>query len=81
MIHNGAELVTAARWTLPTSLAFHRLAQLPESVRPLTDAVVAVDAAHESPDPVARPARRQRERLDRWRAGGGSSSRRCSGPP
>jgi hypothetical protein len=71
MIHNGAELVTATRWTLPTSLAFHRLAQLPESVRPLTDAVVAVDAAHESPDPVARLARWQRERLDRWRAGGG----------
>ncbi|MFI1507770.1 hypothetical protein [Streptomyces sp. NPDC020597] len=71
MLHNGAELVTATRWTLPTSLAFHRLAGLTESVRPLTEAIVAVDTAHESPDPVARLARWQRERLDRWRAGGG----------
>ncbi|MGQ4365214.1 hypothetical protein [Streptomyces sp. SAS_272] len=71
MIHNGAELVTATRWTLPTSFAFHRLAGLPESVRPLTEAIVAVDAAHESPDPVARLASWQRERLDHWRAEGG----------
>ncbi|MGW1273206.1 hypothetical protein ACWD5A_31950, partial [Streptomyces sp. NPDC002491] len=71
MIHNGAELVTATRWTLPTSLAFHRLAGRSESVRPLTEAVIAVDTAHESPDPVALLARWQRERLDRWRTEGG----------
>ncbi|MCX5264623.1 hypothetical protein [Streptomyces sp. NBC_00199] len=71
MIHNGAELVTATRWTLPTSFAFHRFAGLPESVRPLTETIVAVDTAHESPDPVARLASWQRERLDRWRADGG----------
>ncbi|WP_307835336.1 CHAT domain-containing protein [Streptomyces adelaidensis] len=67
MIHNGAELVTATRWVLPTSFAFHRLAGLPESVRPLTEAVIAVDTAHDDPDPVHRLARWQRHRLDRWR--------------
>ncbi|MEV5850537.1 hypothetical protein AB0M32_52145 [Streptomyces sp. NPDC051985] len=70
MLHNGAELVTATRWVLPTSFAFHRLAGVPESVRPLSEAVLAVDAAHEDPDPVARLGRWQRERLDLWRAGG-----------
>ncbi|WP_371649383.1 MULTISPECIES: CHAT domain-containing protein [unclassified Streptomyces] len=70
MIHNGAELVTATRWVLPTSFAFHRLAGLPESVRPLSEAIIAVDAAHEHPDPVHRLGRWQREQLDHWRAGG-----------
>ncbi|NEA97702.1 CHAT domain-containing protein [Streptomyces sp. SID13726] len=70
MIHNGAELVTATRWVLPTDFAFHRLAGLPESVRPLSEAVVAVDTAHEDPDPVHRLGGWQRERLDRWRAEG-----------
>lgn len=70
MLHNGAELVTATRWVLPTSFAFHRLAQLPESVRPLSEAVVAVDAAHEHEDPVHRLGRWQREQLDRWRTDG-----------
>ncbi|WP_329296010.1 tetratricopeptide repeat protein [Streptomyces pseudovenezuelae] len=70
MIHNGAELVTATRWVLPTSFAFHRLAGLSESVRPLSEAVVAVDSAHEHPDPVHRLGRWQREQLDRWRADG-----------
>ncbi|WLW50312.1 CHAT domain-containing protein [Streptomyces sp. YU58] len=70
MIHNGARLVTATRWVLPTSFAFHRLAGLPESVRPLTEAVVAVDAAHEDPDPVRHLCAWQRQRLDQWRAEG-----------
>jgi hypothetical protein len=70
MLHNGAELVTATRWVLPTSFAFHRLAHLPDSVRPLSEAIVAVDAAHEHEDPVHRLGRWQREQLDRWRADG-----------
>ncbi|WP_228044216.1 hypothetical protein [Streptomyces ferrugineus] len=45
MIHNGARPVTATHWALPTSFAFH-LADLPESLRPLTEAVVAMEAAH-----------------------------------
>ncbi|MFF0095904.1 hypothetical protein ACFYSF_39135 [Streptomyces canus] len=70
MLHNGAELVTATRWVLPTSFAFHRLAGLHESVRPLSAAVVAVDTAHEDQDPVARLGRWQREQLDHWRSDG-----------
>lgn len=70
MIHNGADLVTATRWALPTSLAFHRLAGVPEPVRPLTEAVVAVDAAHEHHDPVRHLGGWQRKQLDRWRTGG-----------
>ncbi|WP_329306240.1 CHAT domain-containing tetratricopeptide repeat protein [Streptomyces sp. NBC_01260] len=70
MLHNGAELVTATRWVLPTSFAFHRLAGLPESLRPLSEAIIAVDTAHEHHDPVHRLGRWQREQLDRWRAGG-----------
>lgn len=69
MLHNGAELVTATRWILPTSFAFHRLAGLPESVRPLTEAVIAVDTAHEDPDPIHHLGRWQRQQLDRWRTG------------
>ncbi|WP_405847556.1 CHAT domain-containing protein [Streptomyces sp. NBC_01518] len=70
MLHNGAELVTATRWVLPTSFAFHRLAQLPQSVRPLSEAIVAVDTAHEDEDPVRSLGGWQREQLDRWRADG-----------
>lgn len=70
MIHNGADLVTATRWVLPTSLAFHHLAGVPQSVRPLTEAVIAVDAAHEHPDPVRHLGSWQRQQADRWRAGG-----------
>ncbi|WP_369192759.1 hypothetical protein [Streptomyces sp. R08] len=70
MLHNGAELVTATRWVLPTSFAFHRLAQLPASVRPLTEAIIAVDTAHEHGDPVQSLGGWQREQLDRWRAEG-----------
>lgn len=70
MLHNGAELVTATRWVLPTSFAFHRLAQLPESIRPLSEAIVAVDTAHEDEDPVRSLGGWQREQLDRWRADG-----------
>ncbi|MEU9127003.1 CHAT domain-containing protein [Kitasatospora sp. NPDC048540] len=69
MLHNGAELVTATRWTLPTSFAFHRLAGLSESVRPLSEAVLAVDAAHDRPDPVGALGGWQREQLARWRTG------------
>ncbi|GHC73080.1 hypothetical protein GCM10010349_50510 [Streptomyces flavofungini] len=68
MIHNGAHLVTATRWVLPTSFAFHRLAALPDSVRPLTQAVIAVDNAHDHPDPVHQLARWQRSQLNNWRA-------------
>lgn len=68
MIHNGAQLVTATRWVLPTSHAFHRLGGVTESNRPLSDVIVAVDAAHDDHDPVHRLGVWQRNQLDRWRA-------------
>lgn len=70
MIQNGADLVSAARWVMPTTHAFHRLAGVAESVRPLSDLVVAVDAAHEHHDPVHRFGTWQRAQLDRWRTDG-----------
>lgn len=68
MLHNGAELVTACRWPLPTDAAFHRLAGAPADTRPLLDAICAVDAAHELADPVAALNAWQRGRLAAWRA-------------
>ncbi|MFF3378507.1 hypothetical protein ACFYXF_36825 [Streptomyces sp. NPDC002680] len=70
MLHNGAALVTATRWTLPTSFAYHHLAKVPESVRPLSEAICAIDRAHEHPDPVSSLADWQREQLDHWRSEG-----------
>ncbi len=67
MIHGGAELVTASRWSLPTDLAFDRAGGTHEGVRPLQDAICAIDAAHESDDPVQTLATWQRERLSAWR--------------
>ncbi|MFJ8025392.1 hypothetical protein [Streptomyces sp. NPDC096311] len=46
------------------------MAGLPQSVRPLTAAVVAVDAAHEGHDPVHHVGAWRRQRLDLWRTGG-----------
>lgn len=70
MITGGAELVTAGRWPLPTDLAFHRLAGVPADIRPFQTAVCAIDAAHESPDPVADLNHWQRTRLEAWRTTG-----------
>ncbi|SDT30721.1 CHAT domain-containing protein [Jiangella sp. DSM 45060] len=58
MVQGGAEHVTAARWPLPTD------AGLPGGG--LADAVVAVNDAHEAPDPVAAQVAWQRDRAARW---------------
>ncbi|MFJ2175501.1 CHAT domain-containing protein [Streptomyces sp. NPDC087851] len=68
MVHGGAETVTTGRWTLPTDLAFHRIAGAAPSSRPLQDAVRAIDAAHEEDDAVLAHGDWQRERLAAWRA-------------
>ncbi|MFJ6294804.1 CHAT domain-containing protein [Streptomyces griseoviridis] len=73
MIHNGADLVTATRWVLPTSFAFHRLAGVPQTVRPLTEAVTAVDTAHESDNPVTELTTWQQSQLTKWRTTGNPS--------
>ncbi|MEV7679479.1 hypothetical protein AB0O64_13105 [Streptomyces sp. NPDC088341] len=67
MIHGGAETVTAGRWTLPTDLAFHRIAGADPAARPLQDAIRAIDAAHEREDAVVAHGDWQRERLAAWR--------------
>ncbi|MRH88214.1 hypothetical protein GFY24_12300 [Nocardia sp. SYP-A9097] len=70
MLTGGAELVTAGRWILPTDLAFQRLGGAPPTSHPLQDAVCAIDAAHEHPDPVAALNNWQRARLAAWRESG-----------
>ncbi|MFJ2557843.1 MULTISPECIES: CHAT domain-containing protein [unclassified Streptomyces] len=68
MVHGGAETVTTGRWTLPTDLAFHRIAGTAPTSRPLQDVVRAIDAAHEEDDAVLAHGDWQRERLAAWRA-------------
>ncbi|MFE2995399.1 hypothetical protein ACFXG4_10365 [Nocardia sp. NPDC059246] len=70
MLTGGAEVVTAGRWPLPTDLAFHRFAGTPTTTHPFQEAVCAIDAAHESPDPVAALNAWQRAHLAAWRSTG-----------
>ncbi|MGV9333692.1 CHAT domain-containing protein [Nocardia sp. NPDC003726] len=70
MITGGAELVTASRWPLPTDFAFQRIAGAPAQAEPLQEAVCAIDAAHEQPDPVTAIAAWQRDRFTAWRETG-----------
>ncbi|MFC9999110.1 CHAT domain-containing protein [Nocardia sp. NPDC127526] len=70
MLTGGAELVTAGRWPLPTDLAFQRFGGAAPDSRPLQEAVCAIDAAHESPDPVAALNDWQRTQLSIWRENG-----------
>lgn len=68
MIHNGAQLVTATRWSLATDYAIQRVGGDGEPVdRPLREAVLAIDTAHETTDPVGELGQWQRERLRAWR--------------
>ncbi|WP_105565742.1 CHAT domain-containing protein [Microbacterium halophytorum] len=71
----GAEVVTAARWTLPTDVGLEWLAAAglgpaaTESSAPFhafARAVAAVNAAHESDDPVAALSAWQRAEADAW---------------
>ncbi|MGV9662976.1 CHAT domain-containing protein [Nocardia niigatensis] len=70
MLTGGAEVVTAGRWPLPTDLAFQRFAGTPATTHPFQEAVCAIDAAHESPDPVVALNEWQRAHLTAWRATG-----------
>ncbi|MFI6029535.1 CHAT domain-containing protein [Amycolatopsis magusensis] len=67
MVHGGAEHVTATRWTLPTDEGLARLVpNFPAATPVLGPAVLAVDAAHRAPDPVAALNDWQREMATRW---------------
>jgi hypothetical protein len=77
----GAEHVTAARWTLPTDAAFAAVAASaghrrpypgagPVGEGPFSDAVIAVDAAHERADPITALNAWQRVMADEWERSG-----------
>ncbi|SDG03972.1 CHAT domain-containing protein [Lentzea fradiae] len=66
-IHNGAEYVTATRWTLPTDAGLRRFAVgATETTTALPEAVVAVDHAHDQPDPIAELGAWQRSKAAAW---------------
>ncbi|CAM3484342.1 hypothetical protein OCAE111667_12145 [Occultella aeris] len=66
VVRAGATLVTGTRWPLLTEHALSSLADV--AGNPITDAVLAVDAAHDAPDAVAAFSAWQRERLAAWRS-------------
>jgi hypothetical protein len=66
MVHGGAEHVTATRWTLPTDEGLRRLVPGFPSTPVLAPTVLAVDAAHRSPDPVTALNDWQRAAATRW---------------
>ncbi|MFF5624070.1 CHAT domain-containing protein [Microbacterium sp. NPDC012755] len=71
-LHRGAEYVTATRWTLPTEAGLRRLVPAlgDRAEGMLTDAVIAVNAAHESHDPVGALGAWQREQRRLWTSTG-----------
>lgn len=70
-LHAGARYVTATRWTLPTDAGIRNFADraTPETTV-LPEAIIAVDRAHENPDPVAALNDWQRQKAERWEAEG-----------
>jgi hypothetical protein len=75
MILNGAQLVTATLWSLPTTAAYRQFAAATDDLTdPMAEAVVAVDRAHEAADAGCAVNRWQREQLRRWRGGDATAS-------
>ena len=72
MVLCGAQLVTAALWSLPTTAGYRQFAYGADD--PMADVVVAVDDAHEAEDAAITLNRWQREQMRRWRAGDLSAS-------
>lgn len=75
MILNGAQLVTATLWSLPTTAAYRQFTESSdapgsESADPMADLVVAVDTSHDSAEEAGCAVNRwQREQMRRWRDG------------
>jgi len=75
MILNGAQLVTATLWSLPSTAAYRQFAELasaatPESADPMADLVGAVDTAHDAAEDAGCAVNRwQRAQMRRWRDG------------
>lgn len=80
MILNGAQLVTATLWSLPTTPAYRQFAELsgaprPEPADPMAELVAAVDGAHDAAREAGCAVNRwQREQMRRWRDGDVSAS-------
>lgn len=73
VILGGAQLVTATLWSLPTTAAYRRFAG-DDRTDPMSDAVIAVDDAHEAVDAGCAVNRWQREQMRRWRGGDATAS-------
>jgi hypothetical protein len=70
LILGGAVLVTATLWSLPTAAGYREFFSLAtESVDPMAEAVIAVDAAHEAQDAGRAVNAWQRAQMRRWRDG------------
>ncbi|MFG3343139.1 CHAT domain-containing protein [Glycomyces sp. NPDC048151] len=69
-IHTGAQYVTATRWTLPTDAGIRRFATAPPTTPVIPEAVLAVNGAHQAPDPVAALNEWQRAHAAAWESGG-----------
>ncbi|MFI5511544.1 CHAT domain-containing protein [Mycobacterium sp. NPDC051804] len=66
MILGGAELVTATLWSLPTAAGYRLFAPTVEDTDPMSEAILAVDCAHETDDAGRAVNGWQRERMRRW---------------
>lgn len=70
-LHTGAQYVTATRWTLPTDAGIRRFApRATPDTTVIPDAVLAIDDAHRSPDPIAALNAWQRTHATRWETHG-----------
>ncbi len=69
MILGGAELVTATLWSLPTAAGYRLFAQERAEADPMSEAILAVDRAHEAPDAGRAVNDWQRKQLRRWSDG------------
>ncbi|KUH88350.1 MULTISPECIES: CHAT domain-containing protein [unclassified Mycobacterium] len=71
-ILGGAQLVTATLWSLPTTAGYRRFAE--PDADPMSEAIVAVDRAHEADDAGCAVNRWQRQRMRDWSAGDPTAS-------
>jgi hypothetical protein len=70
-LHTGAQYVTATRWTLPTDAGLRAFAPAATpGTTALPEAIIAVNRAHESPDPVVALNRWQHAKAARWESEG-----------
>lgn len=74
MVHGGAEHVTATRWTLPTDAGLYQLVPDFPAIPVLGPTVLAIDAAHRTPNPVTALNEWQRAAASRWEKTGDLTS-------